>query len=78
MQEEVGTFPRPLHLLLLGETPADDEVDGGFGEGDDLAMIPALRIVRDRGDIVPDVGDQLCIPTKSATDSNRKPATVPT
>jgi hypothetical protein len=44
----------------LGEAPADDAVDGGFGEGgrDDLAMIPALRIVRDRGGIVPDVGDQ--------------------
>ena len=60
LQEEVGTFLGPLHLLLLGETPADNEVDGGLGKGgrDDLAMIPALRVVRDRGGIVPDVGGQ--------------------
>ena len=60
LQEPVGPFLRPLHLLLLGEAPADDEVDGGFGEGgrDDLAMVPALRVVRDRGGIVLDVGGQ--------------------
>jgi len=33
LQEPMGTFLRPLHLLLLGEAPADDEVDGGFGKG---------------------------------------------
>ena len=33
LQEEVGPFLGPLHLLLLGKAPADDEVDGGFGEG---------------------------------------------
>jgi hypothetical protein len=53
LQEEVGPFLRPLHLLLLGKAPADDEVDGGFGKGgrDDLAMVPARRIesVRRRG-----------------------------
>ena len=32
LQEPMSAFPRPLHLLLLGEAPADDEVDGGFGE----------------------------------------------
>jgi hypothetical protein len=31
LQEPMGAFPRPLHLLLLGEAPADDEVEGGFG-----------------------------------------------
>src|SRR4051794_27928536 len=60
LQEAVGTFLRPLHLLLLGKAPADDEIDGGFGKGgrDDLAMVPTLAIVRDRGDIVLDVGGQ--------------------
>jgi hypothetical protein len=26
LQEPMGSFLRPLHLLLLGEAPADDEV----------------------------------------------------
>jgi len=54
----MSTFPRPLHLLLLGKAPANDEIDGGFGEGgrDDFTMVPALRVVRDRGGIVLDVG----------------------
>jgi hypothetical protein len=58
LQEPMGTFLRPLHLLLLGEALADDEVDGGFGEGgrDDLAMVPALAVVRDRGGVVLEVG----------------------
>src|SRR3954463_2300763 len=50
----------PLHLLLLGEAPADDEVDGGLGKGgrDGLAVVPTRRIVCDRIGIVLDVGDQ--------------------
>jgi hypothetical protein len=28
----MGPFLRPLHLLLLGIAPADDEIDGGFGK----------------------------------------------
>src|SRR3954454_4662054 len=32
LQEPVGALLRPLHLLFLGETPADHEVDGGLGE----------------------------------------------
>jgi hypothetical protein len=60
LQEEVGSFPGPLHLLLLGKAPADNEIDGGFSKGgrDDLAVVPARRIVRDCGGIVPDVGGQ--------------------
>jgi hypothetical protein len=33
LQEPMSAFLRPLHLLLLGEAPADNEVDGGLGEG---------------------------------------------
>ena len=33
LQEQVGAGLGPLHLLLLGETLADHEVDGGFDEG---------------------------------------------
>src|SRR5215204_3148697 len=60
LSEPMGTFLRPLHRLLLGKASADDEVDGGFGKGgrDDLAVVPARRIVRDRAGIVPDVFDQ--------------------
>jgi hypothetical protein len=54
LQEPMGTFLGPLHLLLLGEAPADDEVDGGLGKGgrDGLAVVPTRRIVCDRIGIV--------------------------
>ena len=43
LQEQVGAILGPLHLLLLGEAPADHEVDRGFREGgrDPLAIAPA-------------------------------------
>src|SRR3954470_9047395 len=46
LQEPMSTFLRPLHLLFLGEAPADDEIDGGFGKGsrDGLAVVPTRRI----------------------------------
>ena len=62
LQEQVGAGLGPLHLLLLGEALADHEVDGGLGEGgrDRLRIAPALAVVRDRGGVVVDVGDQAC------------------
>ena len=62
LQEQVGTGLGPLHLLLLGKALADHEVDSGFREGcrDRLRVAPALAVVRDRGRVVVDVGDQAC------------------
>src|SRR3954467_12858260 len=56
LQEPMGTFLGPLHLLLLGEAPADDEVDVGKGGRDGLAVVPTRRIVCDRPGIVLDIG----------------------
>ena len=33
LQKPMSAFLRPLHLVSLGKAFADDEVDGGFGEG---------------------------------------------
>ena len=46
LQEPMDPFLRPLHLLLFGKAPADDEVNGGFGKGgrDGLAVVPACRM----------------------------------
>ena len=62
LQEQVGAGLGPLHLLLLGKALADYEVDGGLDEGgrDRLGIAPALAVVRDRGGVVVDVGDQAC------------------
>src|SRR3954469_20054260 len=56
----MGADLRPLHLLLLGEAPANDEVDGGFheGGGNPFTVVPALAVVDDRRGVVGDVGGQ--------------------
>jgi hypothetical protein len=60
LQEEVGPFLRPLHLLLFGEASADDEVDGGFheGGGNPFTVVPASAVIDDRRGVVGDVGGQ--------------------
>jgi hypothetical protein len=50
-----------LHLLLLAEALADQDVDRGFDERgrDDLDIAPTLSVIWDRADIVPDLGGEL-------------------
>ena len=57
----VGTLFRPLYLKALGETLADQRIDGGFDEGggDPFPLAPALSIVQDRALVVGDVAIKL-------------------
>jgi hypothetical protein len=57
LEEQVGAFLRPLHLLLFGKALADDGVDRGLGEGrgDPLAIAPSLAVVRNGRGVVVDV-----------------------
>jgi hypothetical protein len=58
LQETVRAFQSPLHLLLLAEVLADQNVDRRLDEGgrDQLAIAPALSVIRNRADVVSDVG----------------------
>jgi hypothetical protein len=60
LQEPMSAFLRPLHRLFLRQAFRDHDIDSRLDEGgrNDLAMVPALRVVRDRAGIVLDVGDQ--------------------
>lgn len=62
LQEQVGAGLGPLHLLLIGKVLGDYEVHGGFYEGgrDRFRAAPALAVVRDRGRVIVDIGDQAC------------------